>query len=104
VFAAILKGSSLAREGHSGKEDVVGYFSNGSEGADYEARYCSKCVHINGPDGKSGCAVWLLHLISNYEDCNNAKSPLHVLIPLSKNGLYNEQCSMFHKGKARKES
>lgn len=68
----------------------MGYFSNGSEGADYEAAYCVRCVHLQG------CAVWLAHMLHNYDECNNEKSILHLLIPRSDNGLGNEECLMFH--------
>lgn len=70
----------------------MGYFSNGSEGHDYEARYCRRCVHGDG-DGAGYCAVWLAHLLLNYEACNDRSSPLHLLIPRS--GIENEQCRMF---------
>jgi hypothetical protein len=68
----------------------MGYFPNGTAGADYEDRVCSECVHHEG-----GCAVMLAHLLLNYEECNNEKSALHLLIPKSKDGLDNEQCAMF---------
>ena len=71
----------------------MGYFSNGSEGCDYENKYCDHCVHKNGPDGKSGCAVWLAHMLRNYDECNNENSILHILIP--RKGIENEKCTMF---------
>ena len=67
----------------------MGYFPNGTEGELYEAEYCDRCVHQDDP-----CAVWLLHMLHNSDECNNDKSMLHVLIP--KNGIRNEQCAMFH--------
>lgn len=73
----------------------MAYFPNGTAGEIYEAQYCNRCVHQDGPDGQSGCAVWLSHLLKNYDDCNNPDSILHILIPRSKDGLSNEQCSMF---------
>lgn len=71
----------------------MGYFSNGSESLDYEARYCDRCVHWanNNP-----CAVMGLHLLHNYDECNKENSFLHLLIPRTKDGLGNEQCSMFY--------
>jgi hypothetical protein len=72
----------------------MGYFSNGSEGMDYEARYCSRCVHEGGPDGP-GCAVWGAHLFANYAECNNKDSILHQLIPRDARGE-NMQCAMFY--------
>ena len=67
----------------------MGYFASGTEGHMYEERYCSRCIH--GDD----CVVWLAHLMSNYDECNNPDSLLHILIPRSKDGLGNEQCRMF---------
>lgn len=74
----------------------MGYFSNGTEGLWYEETYCLRCVHSNqgDPDGP-GCAVWLAHQLYNYDECNNEESILHLLIPLTKDGLSNEQCKMF---------
>lgn len=83
----------------------MAYFSNGTEGMDYCARWCDRCVHQNGADGKSGCPVWLVHLLYAYEECNsksNAKVMLDALIPMvpSKHGNYRVagQCSMFKEG------
>lgn len=69
----------------------MGYFSNGSEGMDYYARYCDRCIH-NVPD--QTCAVWMAHLIHDYAECNKADSILHILIPRGKDGE-NEECKMF---------
>lgn len=71
----------------------MGYFSNGSEAMDYEARYCNRCVHQKLNAG--GCAVWMAHLIANYDECNNDDSILHMLIPRGKKGG-NKKCLMFH--------
>ncbi len=73
----------------------MAYFSNGSAGMEYEAQYCDHCVHQNGPDGESGCAIWLAHMVANYSECNDEKSVLHILIPRSKDGLGNERCRLF---------
>lgn len=70
----------------------MAYFSNGSEGMDYEARYCANCVH--GGD----CAVWEAHMLRNYDDCEDDSSILHLLIPRAKDGLGNEKCRMFVAG------
>lgn len=67
----------------------MGYFSNGSEGEGYEEEYCSRCEH------QDGCAVWLAHMLYNYDECNKENSILHLLIPRSKDHLGNERCSMF---------
>jgi hypothetical protein len=60
---------------------------------DYEEQYCNQCAHQKPDDG--GCAVFLAHLLMNYDECNNDKSILHMLIPRSKDGLGNEKCLMF---------
>lgn len=67
----------------------MGYFSNGTEGEDYWARWCRRCVHDNLD---TGCAVWLLHMEHNYKECNNRGSFLHTLIPYDGR---NGQCRMF---------
>ena len=67
----------------------MGYFSNGSEGESYELALCSNCAHFDG------CTVWFLHLMHNYQECNNPDSMLHVLIPRSEDGPGNEKCTMF---------
>lgn len=73
----------------------MGYFSNGSEGSSYESAVCSNCIHQDDP-----CVVWYAHLDRNYEECNNEKSILHILIPRTDDGLSNERCAMF---KAKEE-
>ena len=37
----------------------------------------------------------LAHMLYNYDECENDKSILHLLIPQSSSGLDNEQCTMF---------
>lgn len=75
----------------------MGYFSNGSEGLDYEARYCSRCVHES--EDKETCPVLTLHMIWNYDACGDSpeakakKKALDTLIP--REGIGNGQCSMF---------
>lgn len=64
----------------------MGYFSNGSEGMDWEAQNCTCCVH------EQECAVLEAHLLHNYDECNNAESILHMLIPYE-NGV-NGKCLM----------
>ena len=79
-------------------DDVMGYFSNGSEGESYESALCSKCAHFDG------CTVWFLHLMHNYDECNNPDSMLHVLIPRTKDNLHNEQCTMFIPAEKQEQS
>lgn len=88
----------------------MAYFSNGSEGMDYCARYCDRCIHQNGQDGESGCPVWLLHLLYAYDECNgtgNAKAMLDALIPMEDTNFKEGpqfkvagKCRMFHEGVA----
>lgn len=78
----------------------MAYFPNGCAGMDYEERYCVRCVHHDGPDGDSGCAIWLLHMLYNYDHVNDDEHPVRVmlntLIPETKDGLGAEQCTLFH--------
>lgn len=66
----------------------MGYFSNGTEGEAYEARFCAHCVN------QDGCWIWLQHLLHNYEEANKPDSFLHRLIPRTTDG-WNGQCVMF---------
>jgi hypothetical protein len=72
----------------------MAYFSNGTEGEMYHEQWCSRCLHDN-PDAERLCPIWGLHLMRNYDDCNNDNSVLHVLIPRSADKLSNERCTMF---------
>lgn len=73
----------------------MAYFSNGTEGMDYQSRYCDHCVH----DAKQDCPVWLLHLMYCGQQSNNetVETFLSALIPRTRDGLGNEQCKMFIK-------
>lgn len=76
----------------------MAYFSNGTEGMDYEAQWCAGCVH--GSDGGAGeCPVWTLHFIYNGQT-GHVGDVLEALIPrdLSKPGSPNGQCKMFLEG------
>lgn len=69
----------------------MGYFSNGSEGMDYQEQYCFRCIHWSDD---AGCPVWQAHELHNYKECNNPSSILHILIPLNTDA-FNDQCRMF---------
>lgn len=71
----------------------MGYFSNGTEGMDYEERYCSTCLH-RGPVNGPGCYVWFAHML-HPSDGIKTGSILNLLIPRSKDGLSNERCTMY---------
>lgn len=91
----------------------MGYFSNGTEGAMYEERYCSRCVHSDIRDDKEigaadnpACPVWFAHLLFAYEETgseSNAEMILDLLIPrvphTFTDGIthdINAECAMFH--------
>ena len=82
----------------------MAYFSNGTEGRNYEAAYCVKCVNFrdNG-SGSLGCSIMDAHAFANYDQLKdgegNLKTVLNILIPRGKDGLGNEQCSMFLPGR-----
>ena len=69
----------------------MAYFSNGTEGADYQYRYCEHCAH----DVNKNCPVWMLHLLWNGDDDSDKAMALEMLIP--RDGIYNKQCVMYHK-------
>lgn len=84
----------------------MGYFPNGTSGMSYEEEYCCKCLHRHGspPDPEFGmCPIWLAHQLYNYEGIgeeDEVKQPsvrhvLDMLIPRTKDKLWNEQCAMF---------
>ena len=66
----------------------MGYFSNGSELSDYEARWCFSCVH----NVESGCQIMLAHMIHNGE--TGPDKILDLLIPISADKLTNLKCRM----------
>ena len=68
----------------------MAYFSNGTEGDLYAARWCLRCVH-ELPE--HGCPVMLAHLLWNYDECNNDDSILHKMIPME--GIRNGRCFAF---------
>lgn len=71
----------------------MGYFPNGTSGESYYEEFCSRCIHDDESRGIH-CAIWNLHLLHNYEECNNKDSFLHALIPRNPNG-FNDKCVMF---------
>ena len=68
----------------------MGYFSNGTEGFEYEAKYCENCLHNNED---IGCPIMTAHFIHNYTDSDDVQEILNIFIP--RDGIYNEQCKMF---------
>lgn len=89
---------------------MMGYFSTGTEGADWEARWCYRCVHY--PE-VGECPVMLLHSLWNYDQCaaandrHEGREPqdkaseakliaLETLISCGESGLGND-CQMFYR-------
>ena len=72
----------------------MAYFSSGTEGADYKARYCLRCAnHRDLNDGRgAGCPIWDAHLFFN-GDTDGARKVLDALIP--REGLGNGECKAF---------
>lgn len=70
----------------------MGYFSNGDEGRRYANQFCDRCVHDSED---AGCPVMNLHRLYNSEGAKDDGHFLHMLIPLSADGVDNEQCKMF---------
>ena len=68
----------------------MAYFSNGSEGDFYEAKYCRRCVHMHPAHG---CPCWDAHLLWNYDECNKPNSILHKMWP--REGCHNGVCMFF---------
>lgn len=84
----------------------MAYFSNGTEGMDYESKYCDRCAnnreHPGEPLGDDpSCAVWDLHLHYNYTQHRQTelgKAIKHVLaslIPTPKDSVWPGECLMF---------
>ena len=71
----------------------MGYFSNGTQGMDYEARYCARCRHFKPDDG--GCPIWMAHHLHNYSSNEDVKQILDLLIPRTESKLDNEQCALY---------
>ena len=71
----------------------MGYFSNGTEGWDYEERYCERCVHHSD----TGCPVWMLHLMWSSDSCRDEEkaNALRMFIPIEEK-IYNGECTMFY--------
>lgn len=75
----------------------MGYFSNGTEGEMYMARWCERCVHWrDDKDGRGdGCPIWDLHLLYNYDQHKkpSTERALAMFIPYVDG--HNSQCVMF---------
>ena len=81
----------------------MAYFSNGSEGDMYMAKYCMRCLNWreNERTDIAGCPIIDLHMIGDYDQCSKTevgqlwKKLLETLIPTQKDDIYPDKCSMF---------
>ena len=73
----------------------MGYFSNGSEGHDFEAQWCARCLHNGDGTTRPYCPVWNAHLLYNYDQ--NSKPDigdvLGMLIVRRKD--FVQECQLF---------
>ena len=76
----------------------MAYFYCGTEGVDYQARYCRRCVNRRDiGDGRGeGCPVFDVHFLYNSAQNRNPelREALAVLIP-HKDGEHPGECAMF---------
>lgn len=70
----------------------MAYFSNGTANEVWQIRNCHGCAH---DDPETGCAVMLVHLAYNYEQCDNKHlmDALNLLIPENGDGAAG-RCTM----------
>ncbi len=79
----------------------MGYFPNGTSGADYEGAYCVHCIHYEAEPGGLGCPVMNLHTLYNYDQFKATpegkmiEAVLNALIPRAESDLHNDRCAMF---------
>ena len=69
----------------------MAYFPNGTSGDVFREQYCDRCKW----DNDESCPIWAAHLMYNYEECNNDKSILHMLIKNTPDGLFADECYFF---------
>ena len=74
----------------------MGYFSTGSEGADYEVHYCWRCLHRPHHDSPAGCPVMIAHVLHNYGQHDKAEIEelLDLFIARNERGA-NKRCAMW---------
>lgn len=75
----------------------MGFFSNGTEGDRFEARFCARCVNLRADEFGNACPVWRLHEDWNGEQLEDEvkQMALDLLMPRTEGGLDN-RCAMFH--------
>ena len=60
----------------------MGYFSNGTEGLNYQEHFCFRCK--NRRDRKDGlgvgCPIWDLHIQYSYDLCNSKSKGKKIIL------------------------
>ena len=75
----------------------MGYFSNGTEGMDYRAKFCERCIHnMANRRGGNTCPVWYLQGLWNSGCCRDEEKDnvLRMFIPIV-DKIWNGECTMF---------
>ena len=68
----------------------MAYFSNGTQGMDYQDRYCANCANA---DEDGCCGIWDAHLLYSYGAEGDLEGVLDILIPSDAAGNPTK-CSM----------
>lgn len=73
----------------------MAYFSNSTDGMNYEERWCCRCVHGQDPE-ESMCPVWFAHMLWNYDNRADGEiaGVLDAMIPTREDG-FPDKCNMF---------
>ncbi len=77
----------------------MAYFSNGSEGDNYQHNYCERCKQWRVRDdtiGIESCPIWDVHILGTYDQCKDkgVAELLSMLIPMTKEH-FADKCTMF---------
>ena len=78
----------------------MGYFSNGTEVELYFERYCDRCVNLKDRGMMCRtCPIIDMHFSWSRDAVRGdetKRAALDAFIPMSADGVHNEQCTMFH--------
>lgn len=64
----------------------MAYFANGTEQMIFEDTVCKGCKY------QGDCQIMDLHMLYNYDECNNKDSILHKAIPCDEDG-FSRKCN-----------
>jgi hypothetical protein len=82
----------------------MGYFSNGSEGEHFEARWCDRCVNREATEDApyNNCPIWTAHLFYCHDAVSEenagrllARNILGLLIAEEGPPNFKQSCTMF---------